>query len=131
MQNRFKKLFTFTLMKDSFKTLFRRRDNYDRAILFSVIVLMITFVLTYTSDDGVIFLYVREKFHWSLKVFTFFSSINNVAWIIGSIIGAYVLNKLLHISETAVMLLGLVSCSSSAILLGLAITNWEVYTGKI
>lgn len=86
-------------------------------------------MFTIFGDGGVIFLFMREKLHWTLKKYTLFSCFSSIFWVFGTTVGIYVLNKLLKIPELLVVLTGLMCLCTSSIIQGLATQDVHVYFG--
>jgi len=126
-EGKFRSLFHFSLVKTTIKTTFKQRENYERALLLTIISMMIIAVFTNYGDIGVIFLYLRRKFHWTLEKYTLYSSINNATGIAGALIGVFLLHKVLHIREAIVILLGFISTFCCALFQGLGTRNWHIY----
>lgn len=88
------------------------------------------FMLATFGTSILMFQFLREKFQWSLKQYTLYSSLNNFVILIGSICGPLILHKLFHVREIIVIFFGELSAMSSAIFIGLAKESWQIYVGK-
>lgn len=115
---------------ETFKTIFRQRENNNRTLLLTLIVVMIVSVFASFGDSSVIFLYLRQQFHWTLERYTLYSSINNVTGVVGAVGGIFILYKIFHIKESVVTLLGFISILIGSLLQGLATSSWVIYLGK-
>ena len=129
-EGRLRGLFRITNIKDMLTTTFKPRRNYDRFIVLCCILILTIFIVAVNGDGALAFLYVREKFHWSLQQYTLYSAAHNVAWVVGTLFGTYVLHKLMKIPETFMLLVGFTSMFFGMLMMGLAIYDWEVYAGK-
>lgn len=83
------------------------------------------------GDGSVMFLYLREKFDWTLTKFTLYNSATSVIWIVGTMGGTYILHKLLHVKEAVLVLIGFISVITGSLLLGFGRKDWYIYAGKI
>lgn len=113
----------------SFKICFKQRQNKDRTILCLLIAVLSIFVFVVFSDSSVFFLYVRERFHWSLRKFTLFSSASTVLGICGMFFALYILNKFLKIRDVIIMVFICIFYVVSSTLTGLATDDWHIYLG--
>jgi PCFT/HCP family folate transporter-like MFS transporter 1/3 len=111
------------------KTTFKGRQNYDRFVVLCCVLMLTIYILAINGDGAVIFLFLRENFHWSLRKYTLFSAAHNVTWVLGTVIGVYLLHKLMKISEAIMIVVGFMSMLVGMLVMGLAKYDWEVYTG--
>ncbi|KYB26390.1 probable peptidoglycan muropeptide transporter SLC46 [Tribolium castaneum] len=126
-EGRLKGLFQFDNVTDLVKTTFKKRRNYDRCVVLSCVLMLTLFILVINGDGALVFLFLREKFHWSLEQYTLFSAAHNVTWVLGTAVGIYLLHKLLKIPETVMIVIGFISMFIGALVMGLAIYSWQVY----
>lgn len=91
---------------------------------------MVMFLLAVNADGNILFLYVREKFNWTLRHYTVFLSESSIAWVASSIIGGYFLNKLLRVQESVVIIFGCLSLMVAHMVQALATQEWQMYLGK-
>ncbi|KAF5308137.1 hypothetical protein FQR65_LT06316 [Abscondita terminalis] len=126
-ENKLKNVFKLSLVKKTMKQVFEGRNLHDKILIASIVILMLFFTIARFSDHCILFLYLRQSFGWSLKRFTLYMSFKSIIIIIGSILGAVVLNKIMHIKETVVLIIGFFTTMFSYLVLGLATENWEIY----
>lgn len=129
-QGRIKDLFDIPVVIQSLKICFKRRENRDRTILCLLILVLVIYVFVVFSDGSVFYLYVRERFHWSLRKYTLYSSSSSVLAICGMFFALYVLNKFLKIKDIYIVLLICLTFVASSITVGLATLDWHIYLGK-
>jgi len=72
-------------------------------------------------------LFVREKFDWSIQQSTFYDAASIIVMIIGNIVGMYVLNKVLRISETNLAILSYLSSFADYFIKSMATQPWHLY----
>lgn len=77
------------------KTSFKRRPFKERRILWCLILVLMFSVFTLNGTSTVFYLFVREKFEWTLREYTLFDSANILIAIAGCIVGLVVLKKCL------------------------------------
>lgn len=130
-QDKFKALFSFKEVKEMASTTFKKRPNHKRTIILLCLAITSLFIFAVMSEGGSLYLYLRLKFGWTLKQYTLFSSVRDLASIFGTVLGIYVLHKILKVNEIVLILMGLISCFNGALVLGLASTTMHIYFGKI
>lgn len=104
------------------------RENYAREVLLLMTLLSIVSVLSF-GDGGITFLYLREKFGWTLTKFTLYNSAMSVVSIFGNLVGTLLLHKLLTVTESVLILIGLIATVNGHLIQGLATKNWHIYAG--
>ncbi|KAF5272414.1 hypothetical protein FQA39_LY07882 [Lamprigera yunnana] len=126
-EGKLRNLFRLSLIKDTIKTTFKQRENFDRAFLLTVVSMTVIFLLANTADGNIIFLYLRRKLQWTLKHYTLFISCRKMFWIGGSIIGGVLLHRCLHVEESVIILLGFLSLMANVFIQGIATKDWHMY----
>lgn len=111
------------------KVTLKRRDNYAREILLLMTIFSIFSALA-GGDGNIMFLYLREKFGWTLNIFTLYNSYMSVISLFSNILGTLLLHKLLGVTESVLILMGLISSLDGHLMQGLATKNWHIYAGK-
>lgn len=82
------------------------------------------------GENGITFLFLRAKFGWTLQNYTLFSSVVTGFSIFGVTFGIYFLHKRLSVTESVLMLMGLLSSLNGCLLQGLATNSYYIYVGK-
>lgn len=108
---------------------FKPREGYNRTVLLGCLgaVVIHVFAIAFTATESLL---LRSKFHWDLQMLTDFASIQSVFGIMGMCICIYVLHKLLKISESVLIAVGLCANAIGASIMAFAQYDWQVYTGK-
>ncbi|XP_037887492.1 proton-coupled folate transporter [Glossina fuscipes] len=120
-------LFSYVHVKDMWITSFKKRPCYDRTI---IILITGTIFLSYFVWDGIVgvfYLFVREKFQWSIRDFTFYETISHIVLLIGSVIGFLILRKFFHLSVVTLALLAFASEVLRSFVQGIASEPWHLY----
>jgi PCFT/HCP family folate transporter-like MFS transporter 1/3 len=127
-EGRFKGLFQLSNLDEMLKITFKKRQNYERCTIICCVLMVIVSVVARNGNSAVIFLFLREKFHWSLQTYTLFSAAGSVTSVFGTLIGLYFLHKLMKIPETVLILVAFISSLNGALVLGWAENNTSVYS---
>lgn len=91
------------------KTCFKRRDGKDRKILWCAMFVIVLTVSTYHGSFSVFYLFLREKFRWTLKDASLFQTFTSVLTTAGCIIGIAIFKKILNISDILLVLFSIIS----------------------
>lgn len=105
------------------------RENYRREILLLMTLSSIFSVLA-VGDGGITFLYLREKFGWTLTKYTLYNSIMSILAFLSTALGTLLLHKYLSVTESVLILMGSISSIDGHLMQGLATKNWHIYAGK-
>lgn len=111
------------------KVTVKPREQFKRIMLFLTILVLILYAFGNTSDS-VVYMYLREKFQWTLKKYTLYQSAKSILSIVGTLVGVYLLHKILKISEPILIIVGFFFIIASYIWFALAQTDWHLYLGN-
>lgn len=112
------------------KTSFKRRPFKERRILWCLIVILMFTVFTMNGTSTVFYLFVREKFEWTLREYTLYDSSNILISIAGCAIGMVFLKKLLGFSDVSLAVLALVSQLIDALIKSTAQRPMQMYASS-
>lgn len=113
------------------KTSFKRRPFKERRILWCLILVLMFSVFTLNGTSTVFYLFVREKFEWTLREYTLFDSANILIAIAGCIVGLVVLKKMLGFSDISLAVLALMSQLADALIKSTAERPMQMYASSI
>lgn len=125
-----KELFSPVPLVEMLKTCFKKRPFQERRILWSLIVILMFTVFTLNGTGTVFYLFVREKFHWSLKEATMFDSVSILTAIIGCSIGLLILKKILKFSDMTLAIISIVSMLVDSLMKATAQTPTVMYVAS-
>ncbi|KAG5896425.1 hypothetical protein JTB14_022504 [Gonioctena quinquepunctata] len=112
------------------KVVIKRRENFNRSIILIISLISAIFVLVMYGDGAIMFLFLREKLNWTLSMYTIYSSFNNIIWILGTVLGAFFLHKVLQIKESVLLIAGVLSLLNCSVMQGLASNNFHIYAAS-
>ncbi|KAL5286083.1 hypothetical protein ACFFRR_007650 [Megaselia abdita] len=121
--------FRWELARDLLRTVFERRPNYDRAIIWLIMVSIGLAVAAMQGDSNLSYLYLREMFEWDLKEYNIYVTISIVYQVFFSFIAIVAFRKSLKMSLAAMCLLAYGSGFMESLIKGLAQYSWQVYLG--
>lgn len=147
--NKLREIFRFELVGDLFYTCFKRRPNFDRIIIWLVIAAlgasifalgkvdklfetvnrMIIAVIISEGSGTVYFLFLRERFGWTVKEYSFYDATAIVFMIIGNLVAIYGVKKLFNLSESVLAAIGFCSYAIASAIHAIAYEPWHLYLG--
>lgn len=86
-------LFSFKHVKDMWITCFKSRPYYDRSIILLVTGAMFLSIFVLDGAMTVFYLFVREKFQWTIREFSFYETLSHVTSVLGTLIGFLIMRK--------------------------------------
>ncbi|XP_022213755.2 proton-coupled folate transporter [Drosophila obscura] len=120
-------LFSLKHVRGMFSTCFKRRENNAHSIIW--LVTFAGFVSIFVGDGvmTVMYLYVRQQFHMTVREYTIFETVSQSVPMIGALLGFLILKKIFGLSVVALALLSLVSEILSSLAKGFAFLSWHLY----
>ncbi|XP_014097908.3 probable peptidoglycan muropeptide transporter SLC46 isoform X1 [Bactrocera oleae] len=122
-----RKLFDLAAVKEMWQTCFKPREYNDRAIIWLSMIANLISVFVLDGSMTVFYLFIREIFHWSIKEFTTFETVNMLVTTIGNIMGVLILKRLLKLSVVHIGVLAFLSDAAGSFTKAFAVTNWFMY----
>ncbi|XP_054090031.1 uncharacterized protein LOC105212584 isoform X2 [Zeugodacus cucurbitae] len=120
-------LFSYVHIKDMLVTCFKKRPYYDRSIIWLVTGTMFLSIFVIDGAMTVFYLFVREKFHWTVRDFTFYETVSHMVPMFGALVGFLILRKVFSMSVVSLALLAFFSDIVSSIVRGVASEAWHLY----
>ncbi|KAH8373070.1 hypothetical protein KR009_011227 [Drosophila setifemur] len=143
-------LFSVIHIKDMISTCFKPREHHARAIIWLVTLAMFLSIFVFGESLGtitmptdrfrayvmcsltdgvmtVMYLFVREKFHWTVRDYTFYETVSHLIPMVGALIGFLILRKLFRLSVVTLALLAFFSEIINNLAKGFATMPWHMY----
>lgn len=127
--NKLREIFRFELVGDLFYTCFKRRPNFDRMIIWLVIAALGASIFALEGSGTVYFLFLRERFGWTVKEYSFYDATAIVFMIIGNLVAIYGVKKLFNLSESVLAAIGFCSYAIASAIHAIAYEPWHLYLG--
>ncbi|EDW85954.1 uncharacterized protein Dwil_GK23339 [Drosophila willistoni] len=127
--SRIREFFRFDLVKDLIRTCFKTRPNYDRAIIWMTMIVLTIMIFDMEGLTTINYMFVREKFNWTVKDFSLFNAARIVVQIVGSIVGTIMLRRLFKLSIITMAMLALACCVLESTVRATAQYWQEMYFG--
>lgn len=129
--SRIREFFRWDLAVDLFKTCCQRRPKCDRAIIWLIMMALTLSIAIMQGDGSVTYLFVRERFQWTLEDYSLFNAARIVIQIGGSVLGMIILRKYLGFSIVAMGLIALGCSVLESTVRATAVYSWEMYLGTV
>ncbi|KAG5677489.1 hypothetical protein PVAND_007246 [Polypedilum vanderplanki] len=122
-----KEIFSTSRIHEIFTTLCKRRPQKCRKTLWSLMTVPILVVFTMHGNGTLNYLFVREKFAWSLREWTIFESTNTIISVSGLFIGLLLLKKTFKFSDITLGIVALTSLLVDALMKAFAQKSYLLY----
>ncbi|KAH8261431.1 hypothetical protein KR044_009086 [Drosophila immigrans] len=120
-------LFSSQHIRDMVNTCIKPRENHARAIIWLVTCAMCLSIFVFDGVMTVMYLFVREKFHWSVRDYTFYETVAHLVPMIGALIGFLILRKIFRLSVVTLALLAFFSDILNHLARGFSTQPWHMY----
>lgn len=127
--SRIREFFRFDLVKDLVNTAIKRRPNFDRAIIWLTMIALTIAIFDMEGEGTVNYMFMQEKFNWTIKDFSLFNASRIIIQIVGSIVGMIVLRRILKVSIVSMAMLSLACCVLESTVRATAVYWQELYLG--
>uniref|UniRef100_A0A336MM13 CSON003653 protein n=1 Tax=Culicoides sonorensis TaxID=179676 RepID=A0A336MM13_CULSO len=120
-------LFMPKLYKDMIHTAVKKRPNLDRVIVWLILAAVGLASFCTEGSMTLFYLFVREKFEWTIENYTAYLSVNMTFSAIGSIIALVGLKKLFKVNDTILTIFGYLSTMGQSLIAAMASKTWHMY----
>lgn len=127
MSKKICELISPTPVIDMLKTCFRKRSFKESRIMWGLITILMFSVFIMNGVSTVSYLFVREKFQWTLRDATVFDSVSNAVSITGCIVGIAIFKRILKISDMTLIFVALTSAVFDSIIRAFAQSPSAMY----
>ncbi|XP_028148003.1 proton-coupled folate transporter isoform X2 [Diabrotica virgifera virgifera] len=115
------------LFKDIIQTTIKKRENYDRAVIILILVCIVFYDFLIHADTSIRYVFLRSKLHWTFPKYNLFNSVCILISITGTVAGSYILQRMFHMKNSKIAMIGLTSMYSCVILQFLATNDTMIY----
>ncbi|XP_068156775.1 probable peptidoglycan muropeptide transporter SLC46 [Drosophila tropicalis] len=120
-------LFSLIHVRDMFTTCMMKRDYNARAIIWLITLTGFLSIFVLDGSMPIMYLFIRQKFHWSVREITLYETAREFVPMIGAVFGFLILRKIFGLSLVTLTLLSIFSEILSNVSRGLAYLSWHLY----
>ncbi|XP_022224755.2 proton-coupled folate transporter [Drosophila obscura] len=130
-ESRIRGFFRFDLVKNLVMTCCKKRENYDRAIIWMVMMSLTLSIFAMEGEGTVNYMFVQKEFNWDVTDYSEFNTSRIVIQVVGSIIAMVLLLRLLKVSIVTMTLLAFGCCVLEGTVRATAVHGQEMYLGLV
>lgn len=113
------------------KTCFKPRAFNGRKILWCLIFAVTMCLFTTYGTYNLYYLFVREKFQWTLKEATLFDSTSSLISVLGSVCGLVIFKKILGLSDVSLAIVAITSALADSLVKVTAQSPTQIYFAPV
>ncbi|KAH8355703.1 hypothetical protein KR200_010257 [Drosophila serrata] len=129
--SRIREFFRLDLVKVLVKTCFKKRENYDRAIIWMVMMSLTLCVFAMEGENTVNYMFMRKQFDYTVQDYSVFNAARAVIQLVGSTLAMVLLRQLLGVSTIMMTLLAFACCVLESTVRATAVYGSEMYLALI
>ncbi|KAH8258060.1 hypothetical protein KR038_005242 [Drosophila bunnanda] len=129
--SRIREFFRLDLVKVLVKTCIKKRENYDRAIIWMVIMSLTLCVFAMEGENTVNYMFMRKQFDYTVQDYSVFNAFRAVIQLVGSTLAMVLLRRLLGVSTIVMTLLAFACCVLESTVRATAVYGSEMYLALI
>ncbi|XP_022224753.2 proton-coupled folate transporter [Drosophila obscura] len=118
------------LLRDLWTSCSRHRAFKDRSIVILVMLVLMLAAFVSAGSNSVFYMFMRAKFHWTVKEFTEYESVSILVPAVAGSGGMLFIWSLRKCTSSAILWLAIISLlshSTSSLMQSLAAVSWQIY----
>ncbi|XP_061938843.1 probable peptidoglycan muropeptide transporter SLC46 isoform X5 [Apis cerana] len=126
-----KSLFNIHLVRKLISTCIKKRDGFNRYIVWCCIISIILIVIAMQGEMTIGFLFVSARFGWDVNKYSIYLATNIILTILGITFGVKMLVIYGGLSEETVAIFSLLSSLSSSLVQSFTLKSWHMYVSAV
>ncbi|XP_031366297.1 uncharacterized protein LOC102679017 isoform X4 [Apis dorsata] len=126
-----KSLFNIHLVRKLISTCTKKRDGFNRYIVWCCIISIILMVIAMQGEMTIGFLFVSARFGWDVNKYSIYLATNIILTILGITFGVKMLVTYGGFSEETVAIFSLLSSLSSSLVQSFTLKPWHMYISAV
>lgn len=126
-----KSLFDIHLVKNLISTCIKKRNGFDRYIVWCCITCIILMIIALQGDMTIGFLFASARLGWNVSEYSIYSATSIILSILGIIIGVKLLVTYGGFSEEITAILSLLSSLGSCLVQSFTLKSWHLYLSAV
>ncbi|EZA62407.1 hypothetical protein DMN91_010681 [Ooceraea biroi] len=124
-------IFDFVLVKDLINTCLRKRDGFNRSIVWICIGSLTLLLIIMQGELTIGYLFVSARLGWSVEKYSIYVGINIMLGIVGTIAGIKLMRKCAGLPEAVVAIISATSSCSAALVSAFTWQSWHMYLSMV
>ncbi|GAB1867267.1 Proton-coupled folate transporter [Camponotus japonicus] len=120
-------IFDFIFVKDLINTCIKKRDGFDRTLVWSCIACLTLLLITSQGTLAIGYLFASARLGWTVDQFSIYVATNVVMGILGTIFGIKVIRRRTGFPETVIAIISVTSSLCTALVCAFTWQSWHMY----
>ncbi|XP_017044551.1 proton-coupled folate transporter [Drosophila ficusphila] len=129
--SRIREFFRLDLVKVLVRTCIKKRENYDRAIIWFVMMSLTLCVFAMEGENTVNYMFMRKQFDFTVQDYSTFNAARVVIQVVGSAFAMILLRRLLGMSTIVMTLIAFACCVLESTVRATAVYGSEMYLALV
>ncbi|XP_011634456.1 proton-coupled folate transporter-like isoform X2 [Pogonomyrmex barbatus] len=126
-----KKIFNFKFIKDIYDTCIKKRDGFDRLLVWSCIACLILQLIIIQGSSSIGFLFASARLGWTVEEYSTYVALNIMITVLGTMFGVKLIPKYTGLPEAIIAIISVISALGSTITGAFAWKSWHMYLAMI
>lgn len=120
-------IFDFTLVKDLINTCIKKRDGFNRSLVWSCVACLTLLLITLQGDLAIGYLFASARLGWTVEQFSVYVATSVVVAILGTIFGIKLIQRRAGFPEAVVAIMSVTSSLCTALVRAFTWQSWHMY----
>ncbi|XP_046981026.1 proton-coupled folate transporter-like [Schistocerca americana] len=122
-------VFELDLVREALQSCLRRRPYYGRTVIIIVVFVIVSNIIILIGEANVMFLFLNQKFHWTIQDAQLFQFYNSGVTAIGTLLGVMLFVRMLKLSDGCVALITFGCKIAGYLVHAWSPESWYMYLG--
>ncbi|KYN05692.1 PREDICTED: proton-coupled folate transporter-like [Cyphomyrmex costatus] len=125
------KVFDFTLIKDLINTCVKKRDGFNRSLVWSCVACLTLLLIVYEGSLAIGYLFVSARLGWTIENYSVYNAADIVVKVLGTIFGIKIMQKYAGFPETVIAMVSVISSFGSVLVRAFTWLSWHMYLSMV
>ncbi|XP_014483618.1 PREDICTED: proton-coupled folate transporter-like isoform X2 [Dinoponera quadriceps] len=121
------KIFDFVLVKDLVRACIKKREGFNRSLVWSCIVCLTLLLITLQGELTIGYLFASARLSWNVKQYSTYVGVSVVLGIFGTILGIKLMRQCAELPEAIIAIISVISSLSSSLMRAFIWQSWHMY----
>ncbi|KAL6254886.1 hypothetical protein P5V15_014228 [Pogonomyrmex californicus] len=124
-------IFNFKFIKDIYDTCIKKRDGFDRLLVWSCIACLILQLIIIQGSSSIGFLFASARLGWTVEEYSTYVALNIMITVLGTMFGVKLIPKYTGLPEAIIAIISVISALGSTITGAFAWKSWHMYLAMV
>lgn len=125
------KIFDFTLIKSLIDTCVRKRDGFNRSLVWSCIACLTFLLVVFEGNLAIGYLFASARLGWTVEKYSVYVAADVTMGVLGTISGIKLMRKYAGFPEAVIAIISVTSSCGSALVRAFTWQSWHMYLSVV